>query len=289
MSPLPGVNLPYFFDAYGHDLAPNAMSGTGPREVDPMRIYRPLLAAHEMGFQAVRLWLCEGGEGILMNAGTISGVHPVLVESVAIIQECASLCGLRLYWTLLDGHSWERSRDAVSRAILSGRDEARLFADRVAAPLARRLDPRLTLAVEVVNEPEALTAAGDAASDESRLEWEALGAAIKTITDAVRSERGATIVTAGSRRAALPSLWRVAPGLDAIDIHLDPDSPLPPRSEVISTLAISPAQAASMPLIAGCCRVDATAIDAAGDGYSALFHWRLEDLIAARSEPQHGG
>ena len=91
MNPLRGINLPYFFDEYGHDLAPNAVLRMGPREIDPVRIYRPLLAARERGCQAVRLWLCESAEGILMNAGTISGAHPVLLESVAIIQECATM------------------------------------------------------------------------------------------------------------------------------------------------------------------------------------------------------
>src|ERR1700732_3855418 len=104
MAPLSGVSLPYFFGKYGHDLAPNSLIGLGPHSVDPREIYRPLLKAHELGYQAVRIWLCEGAEGILISDGIISGVSPVLVESIAIIQECASLGGLRLYWTLLDGH-----------------------------------------------------------------------------------------------------------------------------------------------------------------------------------------
>ena len=128
--------MPYFFDAYGYDLAPNAVSGTGPREIDPMRIYAPLVRAREMGFLAVRIWLCESAEGILMDGGIVSGVHPVLVESIAIIQECASLCGLKLYWTLLDAHSWKRNRDHISKGILTVHDEAARFAERVAAPLA---------------------------------------------------------------------------------------------------------------------------------------------------------
>ena len=119
MMPLPGVSLPYFFGKYGHDLAPNPLSGRGPRHVDPTKIYSPLLRAHELGYRAVRIWLCEGAEGILVNRGVITGMHPVLVESIAIIQEAAALSGLRLYWTLLDGHSWERTQDVVSCAILT--------------------------------------------------------------------------------------------------------------------------------------------------------------------------
>ena len=199
MNRIHGINLPYFFDAYGHDLAPNAVIAMGPGEIDPMRIYAALLAARERGFRAVRVWLCEGAEGILMDAGVISGAHPVLVESVAIIQECASLSGLRLYWTLLDAHSCRRTGDQVSKAILTVRDEAGRFAERVAAPLVRRLDSGLTLAVEVVNEPEALSTEASPPGS-STAAWEALGVAIRTIAEAVRAENGKTLVTAGAHQ-----------------------------------------------------------------------------------------
>ena len=279
MKTLRGINLPYFFDAYGYDLAPNDLSGIGPREIDPMRIYGPLLRAREMGFEAVRIWLCESAEGILIDDGIISGVHPVLVESIAIIQECASLCGLKLYWTLLDAHSWKRNRDQISKGILTMRDEAARFGERVAAPLVRRLDPRLTLAVEIVNEPEALIGDADMPSGPP-VEWATVGAAIKTIADAVRSEQAGTIVTAGAHYSALGSLWQSAPGLNAIDVHQEAlESPLPSRAEVIRAVAIGEKRAASMPLIAGCC-YDAIASTRTYDGYDASFRWRLEEAVS---------
>ncbi len=213
MNRIHGINLPYFFEDYGHDLAPNVVLAMGPRKVDPMRIYAALLAARERGFRAVRVWLCENAEGILMDAGVISGAHPVLVESVAIIQECASLSGLRLYWTLLDGHSCRRTGDQVSKAILTMHDETGRFAERVAAPLVRRLDSGLTLAVEVVNEPEALSTDGSS-SGSSTADWQALGVAIRTIADAVRAEHGRTLVTAGSHQRRADSALGKCAGFD---------------------------------------------------------------------------
>ena len=82
---LPGVNLPVFFDAAGYDLAPNALLGTGPRAVDPMHVYRPLLEARAIGFQAVRVWLCERGEGILMDGASIAmGVDMLGIAFVVV-------------------------------------------------------------------------------------------------------------------------------------------------------------------------------------------------------------
>ncbi|HVN27767.1 MAG TPA: hypothetical protein VMT64_04740, partial [Candidatus Binataceae bacterium] len=179
MAALRGLNLPPFFDAYGRDLAPNAVLGRRPPELDSMKIYRPLLETREHGFAAVHLSLCEAGEGILLDDGVILGVHPTLVESIAIIQECASLAGLRLYWTLLDAGSFVRCGETFTRAIFSEPDTAARFAERVAGSITRRLDPNLTLAVEVVNEPEALIETG----------WDTLRAALSTIADSIRAER----------------------------------------------------------------------------------------------------
>ena len=280
MNCLHGINLPYFCEDYGHDLAPNIAVPMGPRQIDAMQIYAVLLAARERGFRAVRVWLCESAEGILMDGGVICGAHPVLVESIAIIQECASLSGLRLYWTLLDAHSCLRTGDQVSKAILTKRDEAGRFAERVATPLARRLDPDLTLAVEVVNEPEALSTEGGTPGS-STAEWQALGAAIRTITEAVRAEHGNTLVTAGSHRAALAALWGNAPGLTAIDVHQDAEMQLPSRAEVMALMPAGAVPDNSIPLLSGSCGAAAMKADAGLDDYSALFFWRLtEDLIA---------
>ena len=269
MTTLTGIHLPYFFGAYGHDLAPNLRLGTGPEEVDPRLIHRSLLTAHEAGFQAVHLWLCEAGEGVVMEADSILGVHPVLVESVAIIQECASLCGLLLYWTLLDGHSRQRSADTLCSEILSMSDRTAQFAERVAGPLARRFDPQLTVAVEVANEPAALVAEPQEGREGARVEWQSLGRAIETIAEAIRAELAATLVTAGSQLAVLPLLWRAARGLTAIDVHIEPDSKLPSRAEVAAAL-LSPL-ADSIPLIAGCVGETAATTEVAREDYCAVF------------------
>lgn len=130
---------------------------------------------------------------------------------------------LRLYWTLLDGHSRQRSGDTLCSEILSMSDRTAQFAERVAGPLVRRFDPHLTVAVEVANEPAALVAEHQDSRDGSRVEWQSLGRAIETIADAIRAERAATLVTAGSHLAALPLLWQAARGLTAIDVHIEAD------------------------------------------------------------------
>jgi len=260
MGPLHGVYLPHWPGAYGHDLAPNFGLGIESSDVNPRRIYRPLLRAREAGFDAAHLWLCEAGEGIVTEGDTVAGVHPALVESVAIIQECASLCGLRIYCSLLDGHSASRVGEKLSREIFALTDKTAQFAERVAASLIRRLDPQLTVAVEIINEPEALVAQG--------MEWEGVCAAMETIAAAIEAERGGTLVTAGSSLDALPYFWG-SRWLSAVDLHADADSRLPGRSRVATELARSLPR--SMPLLSGCCREIDVAHQPIQDDYDALF------------------
>lgn len=267
-----GVSVPWFFGNYGYDLAPNPLSGLGPRYVDPMELYRPVLQARELGYRAVRIWLCESAEGILMSDGAITGLHPVLIESVATIQEAVALCGLRVYWTLLDAHSWKRTRDQVTGAILTTPDETASFAEKVVAPLVRFLDPRLTVAIEVVNEPEALTSPGGSSADETA-QWQNYGLAIKTIAAAIRAERPEALVTAGTDWRSLGRLWELASGLDAVDIHVKGIASLPSRAEILNLLRIPSSQASSIPMIAGCLDGNSTVTD--DSAYSAIFQWRL--------------
>ena len=275
MAALRGVNFPCFFNAYGHDLAPNAVLGRRPDRFHPMQIYRPLLKARALGFEAVHLPLCEGGEGILLDDGAIRGVHPVLVESIAIIQECASLSGLRLYWTLLDGHSMERCGDTLTRAILDGQDATARFAEHVAAAIVRRLDPKLTLAIEVVKAPEALVANYGESLDRG---WDSMRSAIGTIADAIRSERAATIVTAGVSMSALAALWQGVSCLDAIDVHIADDvARLPSRTEVIGAMANAASAASALPLIAGA----ASITQLSDPNYSAVFYRASAELEKA--------
>jgi len=261
---LPGVSLPCFLGMYGHDLAPNPLSGAGPRHLDPVEIYAPMLRARELGYRAMRIWLCEGAEGILINRDVISGVHPVLIESLAVIQESAALSGLRIYWTLLDGHSVRRTNDVVTRAILIEPEHTARFAEMVAAPIASRLDPRVMVAIEAANEPEALMENDDG--------WPGCANAIRTIAGAIRSVSAGALVTSGMDRAMAPALWKNAPGLDAIDIHAKGEHPLPSRAEIMRELALE--QAKSLPLIGGC-HGDFVSQPHRED-YDAIFRWRLE-------------
>jgi hypothetical protein len=236
-----------------------------------MLVYGQLLEARNLGYRAVRIWLCEGAEGILMDDEEISGLHPVLIESVAIIQEAAALSGLRLYWTLLDAHSCARTGERVTRAILTEPNQTARFADLVAAPLSGHLDRHLTLAVEVVNEPESLLPP-DHGEPEQLAQWLRCSAAIKTIGDAIRSEQSGTLISSGSDLESLSKLWSSGPGLDLIDVHVKGDSPLRSRQELISQLAISEAQARSIPLIGGCFKGSSSHNHA---DYDAIFRWRL--------------
>lgn len=293
MSTLFGVNVPYLSGEYGHDLAENGRFPTWPCRFDPMIAYRPLVEAKRLGFAAVRMWLCENAEGIRVgDRGEVIGVSERLIESVRVIQEAARLHGLYLYWTLLDGNAWAREGDAITRSILSEHDQAARFAEHVVAPLVRVFDPELTLALDVVNEPESSTA--DCIRDPAiaPVAWEDVGRTIRVVGEAARAEKH-LVVTSGTMHVFLPKLWTSGAALDAIDVHVyHPDGGIPSREDLARYVGDERLLDPALPIFGGELGIpkDPGPVEPASLtnyihnaerlGYAAAFLWQLEgDLV----------
>jgi hypothetical protein len=296
-SPVFGVNLPWIDGAYGHDLAPNELRASWPCDFKALRAYRPLVEASELGFGAVRVWLCENGEGIVTRDGLPCAPHPQLSLGVKVLEECARLLGVRVYWTLLDGNAWRREGDTLTHAILSDPEACARFADLVAAPLVAALDPAVTFAVEVINEPEALSPSCVKPSHEG-VPWAVLGRSIHRIADAIRGARPGTLVTAGTVKDYLPDLFGNEPGLDAVDLHAYRlDAGLPSRQDLAASMSDPRLLGRTIPLFAGECGVPDDAPPAARGAlknflynaqehaYDAVFLWRLEGMLINTDHP----
>lgn len=286
-----GVNLPWLFGSYGHDMAPNEMHPDWGDRFDAMKAIRPLVEARELGFRAARVWLCEKGEGIVTRDGAIEGVHPRLFEAIETLQASARTVGLGLYWTLLDANAWAREGDRLTGEIVRDPAQRTRFAERVAAPIARALDPRLTFGLEVINEPEALTASAVPAGHEA-IEWDAVGALVREVGAAVRAERPGTMITAGTLPEYLRELLAARPTVDAIDVHAyHLSGGLPSREQLARESGDAGLLDPSMALIVGECGMPDGAPDEAMNdlqnylynaqslGYAAAFLWRLERVL----------
>ena len=302
-APLLGVNLPWIDGAYGHDLAPSARNPTWPCDFDAMRSYFPLIRASDIGFRAVRIWLCENGEGIVYEGGKPARVHERLLESVTVIQECARMLGMGVYWSLLDGNSWKREGDTLTHAILTDADACARFAEKVAAPLVAKLDPDVTFAIEVVNEPEALS---PNCVKEDAVPWHVLGRSIRTIGDSIRAAMPGVKVTAGTGHVYLRELARAETSVDAYDVHVyHVTGGIPSREELaersgdarIATRAIplylgeggvfegGDASTSRRPGFAGSADdpcIPNYLFNANMLGYDAAFIWQLDKLLLAK-------
>jgi hypothetical protein len=252
-----------------------------------MRSYLPLIRASDIGFGAVRIWLCENGEGIVLENGKPARPHERLIESMTVMQECARMLGMAVYWTLLDGNSWKREYDDLTHAILSDADTCARFAEKIAAPLVAKMDPDVTFAVEVVNEPEALS---PNCVKEDPLAWHVLGRSIRKIGDAIRSARKGTMVTSGTGHVYLDQIVRAEMGLDAYDVHFyHPSGGIATREELAERSGDARIATREMRLILGEGGVfegdtdDPTIpnylFNARLLGYDAAFIWQLDKLL----------
>lgn len=294
MRSLPGVDLPYLYGAYGRDLAPSPRHPEWGCAFHLLRAYRPLLEARALGLEAVRIFLCEGAEGIVLDrpatddGARVTGIHPQLLESIRLLEEGARVAGVRIYWSLLDATSIARDGDPITRAILGEAEQTARFAAHVAAPIARALDPEVAIALEIVGGAER------AAARPGALSWEALGRAIALAGDAVRAERPALWVTAGVPADALAALFRSGARVSAIDLRAASGGRSLPAADGLARIADDP-RAADLPRIAVCTLpADADRVSSAralgetlacadAGGYAALFFSPLEGaLIDAR-------
>jgi len=286
---LAGVNLPVLAGQYNHDLAPNERFPEWGDGLGLLAGYRHLAMCRWLGFRAVRIWLCEDCEGIVTDSrGRPVAVRSELLDSVSRLQEGAAAAKLRLYWTLLDCNSWSHSRDRLTREIAGSADASRRFAEVVAAPLAERMDPATTFALEVFNEPESLSVE----VLEDGLPWPRLVRSIRSIRSVLHEVLPGVRITAGTQPVFLPGL--LADGaadapVDAIDLHVyHPDGGLPPREDL-------PVDIGDLPLWAGECGTaeggpeDTTYLlhylwGARDLGYEAAFLWKLDGELTRWGE-----
>jgi hypothetical protein len=179
----------------------------------------------------------------------------------------------------------------MTHAILTDDETGARFAERVAAPLVAAMDPEVTFAVEVVNEPEALSTSCVEPKSEG-VPWAVLAGGVRRIGRAVRAARPGTSVTTGTLYDYLPDLWRHEPELDAVDLHAYRlDGGLPSREDLAAYMGDRRVIDGALPLFAGECGVpDESPPDAQPalkrflynaqtQGYDAVFLWRLETVL----------
>ena len=307
MRSLFGANIPYFGDSYAHDMAENSRLAGWPCDFRLGLCHEPLVLARSLGLEAVRIWLCEGGEGIdLDDAGRVSGVKPQLLESLKAVQVGAAIAGVRIYWTLLDANGPMRDGDMLTHRILADDDQAARFAEKVAAPIAKAIDPAIAIGIDVINEPETVTAdCGDLKRDHAPpfVAWETIGRVIDRTRSAIRAERD-LLVTSGTTHHFVPKLWRSGATLDALDLHVyHPEGGLPPRTALVEL--VGDPTLATIPLFAGECGIpklggprDEAALvnflyNADKGDYQAVFLWKLRgdlfDVSTKRPTPTDVG
>ena len=214
-----------------------------------------------------------------------------------MIQDGAALNGMRVYWTVLDGNAVVREGDPITRAILVDSETRKRFVHNVLRPIAETLDPEITFALEIINEPETATpecfdAAEKRAPGAEPVQWDDIGATLRACADAVDQH----VLTAGTMHVFLDRLWRVEPALRAIDVHVyHRDGGLPSKRDLADYVGDD--ALLELPLIAGECGIpkdpgpreplsfcnfihNADALD-----YAAAFLWQLRgDLIDVQVE-----
>jgi hypothetical protein len=246
-----GTNLPWIDGQYGHDLGHNPWTGARAylddrtsdfvHKVARLRGYFRQIR-EVFGFSLVRVWVFEGGEGIVHVAGAVR-LDETLVAGVRTVLDVAESEGLRVYLMLMSSHPAHTPQAFAMDGELIRRTAARPregFVSALLRPLLKQVGAHPALwGIDVINEPEkyAIAHASQVGVRASGVSWLQIQAMLVACADAIRDEtHGRVRVSTGcavggwipqSMRQALRRYTGL--GLDFLDVHLYDD-----RGEIAS-------------------------------------------------------
>jgi SAM-dependent methyltransferase len=192
-----GVNLPWLRGRYGNDLAPSPYHPEWGHAFDRAAARRVLEDVAAIGFTAVRFWLFEQSEGLVLDGRhRVLGLRPEFVEHFLVLQDLLREQGLVGYWTLLDGNAVHYGQDPALHRLLDSPDHREAFADQALAPLGRLVDEATCYGIDLMNEPEACLGGTTPSGD--LLTWPTVYGLLERCAGAVRGSRPGLPLSCGS-------------------------------------------------------------------------------------------
>ena len=151
-----GINLPWLGARYANDLGSNVHHphwGFGYKKDEAAR---SLDEIGDLGFDTIRFWLFEAGEGLAVDVDhCVSAIRPEFVANFINFQELLKDRGLKAYWCLLDANAYVYSREPILFNLLTSERHAQAFVKNALHPLLQILNPTTCFGIDLMNEPEA--------------------------------------------------------------------------------------------------------------------------------------
>jgi hypothetical protein len=220
-----GINLPWLFGAYGHDLGPNQATPDWPVSYDARPLEELLDFLSGFGIRLIRFWLFEQAEGLLTDGhARVTDVDAVFLKNLSNLCQQLKHRGFRVYWTLLDANGIYRNNDHVTRSIMTDPVCADAFGQTALATVLPIVKD-VAWGIDICNEPEAAISGMHGNGTDSGSGWDEVAGALEIVTAHVRRLCPNLMISIGSGYSEhrnlrdLPVYRRLGGNLDFLDYH----------------------------------------------------------------------
>eukprot|EP01125_Pyxidicula_operculata_P001123 TRINITY_DN1105_c0_g1_i1.p1 TRINITY_DN1105_c0_g1~~TRINITY_DN1105_c0_g1_i1.p1 ORF type:complete len:352 (-),score=84.63 TRINITY_DN1105_c0_g1_i1:210-1265(-) len=221
---LSGVNLPWINGAYGHDLGPNPLQPNATLYYNGSMVGAIFRDIKRVGWNAVRFYLCEGGEGILLDENQyVTGLHPTFLKNLDDFVARAQQVDLLLYLTFSDSFIDPETRSYKFRSPIIDPIQQDNYLRNVINPIAARYKGNKNiLAFEVIDEIERDVAGLEGNYETFGAEWDQARNFISRCVNAIKIGDQTRLVSSSSGLHSFENILGgkfTGIGLDFYDYH----------------------------------------------------------------------
>ncbi|HSI72423.1 MAG TPA: cellulase family glycosylhydrolase [Fimbriimonas sp.] len=211
-----GVNLPVFDGQTGHDLGKNTLKPNEAVWYKQDAVDARFQELSDIGFNVVRIFLFEDGEGLKVKDGTVTGLDETFTKNLEDMVERARAHKLRVFLAFSD--SWP----AALKSPFADKKAADNYVKSAIAPLARKLKGNdAVFAFDVANNVENLPTPESKDGKAKAATWDEVRAFIKSTVEVIKKQDPERLMTVGG--ASLEALQKgqyAGLGLDFYDMKL---------------------------------------------------------------------
>jgi hypothetical protein len=211
-----GVNLPVFDGQTGHDLGKNALKPDAAVWYKQDAVDARFQELSDIGFNVVRIYLFEDGEGLKLKDGTVTGLDESFSKNLDDMVERARAHKLRVFLAFSD--SWP----AALKSPFADKKAGDSYVKNAVAPLARKLKANdAVFAFDIANGVETLPTPESKDGKAKAATWDQVRAFLKSTGEVIKKQDPERLLTVGGASVeALQKGQYAGLGLDFYDLKL---------------------------------------------------------------------
>jgi len=189
-----GINVPWFNGQYGHDIGPNEVTKYGVW-YNSAQVDKWFADIASMGFNVMRIWLCEGLEGYKFDSNMyITGLDPTFMAHVEDVVNLAKKHNLHIYFTISDQFFKTQAKNPMT-----DKNALQAYLNNVVDPIVTKFKGNPTIfAFDLTNEIESSIAGNNGNWGNEGCTWDNARSFMSECVKRIKSIDPSRLVSSGS-------------------------------------------------------------------------------------------